>query len=363
MTLNAQDYRHETSLTIYALLGGYTNLEEWEIFERIDALARRQPNCLMTLWEMELDGFIKFRSIHILGSNKIYSSLLGEKYKGRDEIIRPVKEILATKPVDGFIQIKPDFVKKEAIAQQLEFYLDAYIKGKIIPKSGHIPLPYSKQKELLLSLLQDKAPDYGNEPVVAAVEFLSLYKDSYKLLFIDTLLSFVYEKFLTIRNLECEYAQVTKVKGQEPVLYPVPLASLILNDEQQEPSHPTENSVTGEIKLIDNVVTLWLSNLGTVPIKSLRTDGPQFNFMNYVIAHPKTNISRGDVQAQVGGCEDKKDLTEIVRRCGFTPELKKLFFPTCNQLKVTFIPSVQLPKLQAEKLAIRYKSHKIAQNF
>lgn len=118
----------------------------------------------------------------------------------------------------------------------------------------------------------------------------------------------------------------------------------------------TTSRITLEVRLRGRTVTLWSSVTDYITIKTLRTDSPQFNFMNYILAHPATNISKGDVTAKVGGCSDKKDLTELVRNCGFNAELKVLFFPECSQHRIVFNPSVQIAQPEAEKIARKYIS-------
>lgn len=118
----------------------------------------------------------------------------------------------------------------------------------------------------------------------------------------------------------------------------------------------TSDTVTADIKLVDATVSLWLQGVEQLTLRQLRVDGAEYNFINFVLARPNTNISRGDVQTLIEGCATKDDLTEIVRYCGFNKSLKKLFFPTCSQLRVMFRPSVQISRSQAEELVANYKS-------
>ena len=99
-----------------------------------------------------------------------------------------------------------------------------------------------------------------------------------------------------------------------------------------------------EIKLVNRVVTLY--SLGakgiSVDIKKLRTDGPQYNFMNYLLSHPNTSVSRAEVNEYVDGCATTKDLTELVRYCGFDKTLKNYFFSACTDKRVVFTPVITL---------------------
>lgn len=74
------------------------------------------------------------------------------------------------------------------------------------------------------------------------------------------------------------------------------------------------------IKLINRAVALVQINTDKKmgrELKTLRTDGPQYNFMNYLLTHPKTVTTRADIHENVEGCKSISDLTELVRHCGF----------------------------------------------
>lgn len=99
-----------------------------------------------------------------------------------------------------------------------------------------------------------------------------------------------------------------------------------------------------EIKLVNRIITLCKKdpNGFSVPIKRLRTDGPQYNFMNYLLSHADTSITRAEVNEYVEGCSTNKDLTELVRYCGFDKTLKHYFFPVCTDKRVLFRPLITL---------------------
>lgn len=97
-----------------------------------------------------------------------------------------------------------------------------------------------------------------------------------------------------------------------------------------------------EVKLVNRTVTLFSKGRFEVPLKTLRTDGPQYNFMNYIFAHPKTSITRAEINEYVEGCATVKDLTELVRYCGFDKTYKQYFFPVCTDKRLLFTPDITL---------------------
>jgi hypothetical protein len=99
-----------------------------------------------------------------------------------------------------------------------------------------------------------------------------------------------------------------------------------------------------EIRLVNRVVTIFKKDPHgfSVPLKKLRTDGPQYNFMNYLLSHAHTSVTRVEVNEYVEGCATNKDLTELVRYCGFDKTLKNYFFPVCTDKRVIFTPDITL---------------------
>jgi len=90
-----------------------------------------------------------------------------------------------------------------------------------------------------------------------------------------------------------------------------------------------------------------------IPIKRFRTDSPLFNFMHYLKINHDKDIVRGIIQTKVEGCASKKDMTEVVRRCGFTRDLeplKEVFFPGTTNEKVHFRPTYNLKRHQIDLL-------------
>jgi len=78
--------------------------------------------------------------------------------------------------------------------------------------------------------------------------------------------------------------------------------------------------------------------------RKLRTDSSRHSFMNYMLSHPRSRISYADIEIAT----DNKDITELVRGCGFDKSLKKIFFPGTTEKAVFFDPSPIITATQAE---------------
>lgn len=119
-----------------------------------------------------------------------------------------------------------------------------------------------------------------------------------------------------------------------------------------------KEAVTVEIKFIDNVVSLWLSNTGSVLLRTLGPDSPEANFMQYILLHQNVDIGRGTVQTKIDGCDNQQDLTELARYCGFDKTLKKMFFPKRSRTIVRFSSSIEIKQSEAKELSQKYTNRK-----
>lgn len=113
-------------------------------------------------------------------------------------------------------------------------------------------------------------------------------------------------------------------------------------------------------------VTVGMSTSGTIyaelpngvkrQIKTVRRDSSHYNFMNYMLGHQKQDISRGDINTNVDGCEAKKNMTDLAMHCGFTKDLlalKPLYFGGTTETNARFKATTGLNPVQVELLMKR----------
>jgi len=92
------------------------------------------------------------------------------------------------------------------------------------------------------------------------------------------------------------------------------------------------------LRLIGNDVVLEFNDASYGIIKTLRTDQAPFFFLKYLIMHADQVIPKTVIQTEVEMCSQKTDMTELVRQCGISKELKKHFFNGTTKDKVVFTP-------------------------
>lgn len=99
---------------------------------------------------------------------------------------------------------------------------------------------------------------------------------------------------------------------------------------------------------------------GIYTIARLEKDGAYDRFMEYVLDEDNANIkiTIGDINALKGNLETARDLTELIRRSGFTRRLKKAFFPTSKSNQIRFTPVAILDEQQIED--VKKQARKLA---
>jgi hypothetical protein len=96
------------------------------------------------------------------------------------------------------------------------------------------------------------------------------------------------------------------------------------------------------LSMIGNDVVVNLKGQ-TVIIKKLRNDQAPVYFMRYMLQNPDRFIDTAQIQDEVNMCSQKKDMTELVRQCGFNKAIKRYFFNGTTKDKVRLITTVKLP--------------------
>lgn len=130
-------------------------------------------------------------------------------------------------------------------------------------------------------------------------------------------------------------------QGSEP---PTTAANIV-----SESSAPTsKQDFKANIEITDNIIYARLEDDREYRIsRELRTDLRPNIFINHMSRHPRTFISRHEIKEITGS----SNITELVRRCGFTKQLKKIFFPGTTEQNVYFQPTATLTEAQIKLLA------------
>ncbi len=121
-----------------------------------------------------------------------------------------------------------------------------------------------------------------------------------------------------------------------------------------KPNTGLTSTVKAQVKLIDNEVTIFIAGLGSIVIKKISRNGAPANFLYYLEANQNKMLGLATIQTSVKKCSKKDNLTELARQCGFDKKLKKLFFSRCEEKRITYSQTTDMPMSYAEALVKKY---------
>jgi hypothetical protein len=113
--------------------------------------------------------------------------------------------------------------------------------------------------------------------------------------------------------------------------------------EPEEPLIKRVKDYNCSLRLVGNDVVLEFNDGAYGILKTLRTDQAPFFFLKYMVMHADQIIPKAVIQTEVEMCGRKSDMTELVRQCGISKNLKKHFFLGTTKDKVMFTPYAKLP--------------------
>lgn len=244
-------------------------------------------------------------------------------------------------------------------------YLEKWSQNKLESVSANIPPDASQQHNLLLDALASVYA--GNHPARTRVRMVDIYGDpssyDYEPSFWETVLS------LQIVDKQVEITEFGYNRRQDGLYEenPQPYVDVKITDPElidkisdNTVSQSTRNTILteaeswwAELRVTNSSLYVFLESNGQYLVKNLRTGGAPLSFINYVLAHPDTNISKGDITSMVESCEDKNDMTELVRQCGFTGvlyPLKGAFFAGTTKTNVRLARRALLSAIQIKSI-------------
>lgn len=238
-------------------------------------------------------------------------------------------------------------VDKQRVTDDLTQYLENWCGDKLLTDTVHKPDDYRYQHEKLLSALK-KIYKVQSMPRIKGSDVYGDPKSnfySHQPPFWEAVLAphFVNKQY-AIRQMDYDL-----VNGGQPFIdIEITDKDLRYSLEKTRPIKPAIIEYA-ELKIERNTVHIRLESGRRYRLKKLRTDNAPLNFINYMSAHPDTDIKRGVIQTTVDGCAQKTDMTELVRQCGFTSALlplKEAFFAGTTEQKVHLKSRVQLTNTQ-----------------
>ncbi len=260
---------------------------------------------------------------------------------------------------------------RSAILHDFLAYLAAFELDKLTTGTRLKPERFSLQQEKLLFAARRQFARDGYHPVLDLTDIWQAPEDQKSPLATFWELVFT-EHFRTgyIRITNLGYDGTYAISGEEQPLpfveFEVPIGSLFQR-AIEPPKLVKARSVPATASVAQQQYTsLAMDKKGavyaTLPsgenrlIKKLRVDSPAYNFMGYLLGNQNKDIPRGDIATKVEGCGSKKNMTELVRDCGFTNELlplKSSFFGGTTAQKVCFKAKATISQQEQDALTAR----------
>jgi hypothetical protein len=238
---------------------------------------------------------------------------------------------------------------------ELVAYLTKFQESKLTSGTRDMPESFAVQREKLLDVMRKKLPEYGYHQAISGSGFDTSIPKFWELIFT---LHYVTHEIELTGNMSNDAAQIAPgvstartIPFAEFEIVGKHLRQAIAQPPQtviQATSEPAAHRVS--IIMEANTVCALLPNGNKHPIKTLRVDHGPYNFMQYALAHPNTDLPLAIVQTQIEGCMATKNLTELIRACGFDKALKRMFFPGATAKKARFKQAVDLTSTQINSL-------------
>jgi hypothetical protein len=157
------------------------------------------------------------------------------------------------------------------------------------------------------------------------------------------------QPLVDLKIVDKELGGFVKVRvAQKPKPIPPTMSANIIVERPESKPAPTTREAT--VFMRERLVCITISGDKTYPIAQLEETGPYHMFMNHLTASGNSNIDITiDEVKKIKGLQSTKTLTELVRYCGFSRQLKKkAFFPTCKKDRIRFKPVTLLDDKQVE---------------
>lgn len=281
------------------------------------------------------------------------------------------KELLKIEPtLDKPVVLGTKFsfteIDKHTITYDLIKYLIAFKSDKLTTGRITKPEPFINHLLKLLDAAKNLKHRYSSTPIISLTDLWPEAEntDHEMMRFWDLLLAEHFKSNdLDIINIGFE--GTFEANG---ITFPLPFAEVnvnsfttfgnYLNLPKLSKAIP-KSKRKAQFQFDGNSLILELEGFRQIPIKTFRADSPQYEFFNYLIVHPNTNIGRGDITTNIPSCREVIDLTELVRQCGFDKDLKRIFFLELSKAKVNLKQNSILSEDQYDLLISKFEEYRI----
>lgn len=267
--------------------------------------------------EMQMDFYWPQRKVFLYGISALFPERLDAQAADKDELAR--------------------YSPSSAVSDLME-YLREYQSDKLTTGKMTKPEVFTSQQERLVLAARAKFSKYGYRPVISLTDLRQDSDDK------NAPATTFWELIFT-EHLITGYIRIVNI-GYDGT---VPFAEFeVVGDLFRKAIAPPRlrKALQSRVTMGEKSVCIMLPNGTKHPLKPIRFEGAQYNFMQYVLANPDRSIDITEIHDRVAGCKTKPDMTELARECGFDKGLKRAFFPGTSAGKVYFKPVADLSSAQ-----------------
>jgi hypothetical protein len=266
--------------------------------------------------------------------------------------------------VKDYLRFKLTDVNKQKFHDELTAYLAKYQQGELTTGGDTDPESFENQIVKLRAAVA-KDTEHGNKPIIKQTDIwqtLTGHETFWELILTCQLLT----KEIEIANmgyndtparvLEAGISSVARAGT-------VPFAKIIVTaDKFKQPAvlpdtpistqpHVAPTSHSARIVMSDTgLIEIKLDDDTKYRVKKVRLEAAPYNFLRYLLDKPNTTIEITEIHDMIKGCKSKKDMTEVVRQCGFDETLKAGFFNGTTKDKVRLTQDIILSSPQLASL-------------
>lgn len=251
-------------------------------------------------------------------------------YKSEQEVFDALKSaILSGAPSDDFVSYLKDF-QQDKLTTGIEYKPPSFHKLSL---------------EVRVLILNKFRKDYGLRQIIKQSDEPYNRPIPYFFTTLATMFYVLHEIEIT-NNIERTFVKVDKIEPPREVSY----AEIIMSNRllEQFTTSPTDPIYNARVIMQGRSVAIEYRS-ATYVIADLQEDGAYYKFVKYLLSPDNYEIDL-DIEHIRTNVKSTETLSELIRHCGFTKELKEAFFPRLEKTRIRFSATAAFSASQFDAL-------------
>jgi len=259
-------------------------------------------------------------------------------------------------PKKDVLKAGQDALAKQKPSKKLIGYLDKYQQDLLTTGTPEGLPSFTTQRDALLAIMREKyAGGQGYHQTISGWS-----ADLPKFWELMLSMDFVSHEIELTNNIDYDDREIAagirstiKAPYAEFTIVGEDLKQRVAQTAEPATPNPPADIVTAQpvpakqrawLTMPDKFVFAELSNGKPVKIneQELRTDLAPYSLMKRLLEHPTVPVTLKFANEKLEGCEDVRNLGEVIRQCGFDEAKKKMFFEISTAKKVKLKKDVYL---------------------